>query len=198
MLRLVLALSVAFLFAAPASAVTQNVTCISSNPGCALPITVELIDLETQLEVKVTNDGKGSASIASLYFDTLTKALAQIVSVTGSPGVDFVEGFDPPNLPDGQNAGWPKQVPFGVYANGDPALVGIGAGESLSVIFDYADKALFWLSTEYDTEWRVGIYALDGDLPTSFISSVPEPGSLALLGAGGIALAAMARRRRAA
>jgi hypothetical protein len=99
---------------------------------------------DTQVLFQFHNDGPGNSSLTDIYFRDGTiisfNSLIDADENGGDPGVDFSEGANPPNPPQG-GGGWTSffttdsdSGPGGVLAhgvnNGDPS------GEVLGIVFD--------------------------------------------------------------
>lgn len=154
----------------------------------------------TQISFEFTNAGPAAMSITDIYFDDGTLlGIASIIN--GGSGVSFSQGSSPPNLPGGNTLAIPFNTTAGFSADSNPPAQpnGVNPGESVTIIFNliggmtYAD-AINALNTPGD-HLRIGIhvqgFANGGS--ESFVNNVPTPGSLALLGLGGLVAG---RRRR--
>jgi hypothetical protein len=151
----------------------------------------------TQVSFTFRNNGPLAMSITDVYFDDGT--LLGIASVVNFPGVSFTQGASPPNLPGGNLASPPFVTTAGFLADSNPPAQpnGINPGEQLQIIFDliggntYADTID---ALDGGSALRIGIHVqgFAGGGSESFINNVPTPGSIVLLGLGGL----LASRRR--
>jgi uncharacterized protein (TIGR03382 family) len=137
------------------------------------------------------NSGPDACSVANVYFDDIG-LLGSAVIGNGS-GVNFEAGGSPPDLPGGSGIGFVADQVFSAL-NPKPTN-GVNPGESLTLTF-----ALLGGSTLNDVvaamnngSLRVGMHVIAFANGESEGFVTPTPGSLALLGLGG--LAAFRRRR---
>jgi hypothetical protein len=149
MLRVGTAISLAFAFATPASAVVLGFDNISANnvtnaASGEAQLGVEVTDAgSNQVSFRFFNTGPAASSIADVYFDdgTLLGIAALIDAddgVGGDSGVDFTQFASPSNLPSANSVSPPFETTVGFSADSDsPAQPnGVNPGEELYVIFD--------------------------------------------------------------
>ena len=130
-IRLVL-LSAAMLFGSFAHATTVSFYCISNNSATncatgAAQLSVDVIDLGSQVQFNFYNSGPANSSIADVYFDDGSLlGIASLIDaddgIGGDSGVDFSEGASPSNLPSANNASPPFQTTAGFSADSDPPV----------------------------------------------------------------------------
>ena len=166
-----------------------------------------------QVLLFLENNGPDPCSITDVYFDNggSSTSFDTIVSlwdkddflmgVQGHPGVDFSLGAAPPDLPNGGSVGF--STTLGFAADSDPPAVanGVNPGEFLGIVIQLLPNETFedvWNAFESGT-MRVGVHVqgfADGG-SEAFVTTgeIPEPTTVALLGAGVLSLAMRSRRR---
>jgi len=206
--RLVARAAIVFALAAgatPAGAAVFNFSqCVSDNSAadCAIGSAQMTVGVTAQGANQVlfqfANTGPSASSITDLYFDD--GSLLDIASVVNGPGVDFSQNATPSNLPAGNNATPPFQTTAGFSADSNPPTQpnGVNPGEMLGIVFDLKPGKSFAnvLTDLGGRALRIGIhvqgYASGGS--ESFINQIPEPRPWALMAAGILVIAWMARR----
>lgn len=163
------------------------------------------------------NKGSSPCSITDVYFDNggssscfdniagLWDRDDPVFGISRHPGVDFSMGAAPPNLPGGNTVGF--NVTSGFAADSDdprPVGNGVNPGEFLGIVIRLIPgKTLADVWDAFESgEMRVGIHVqafADGG-SESFVTGgvggeIPEPTTVALLGAGVLSLAMRNKRR---
>ena len=148
----------------------------------------DIIELESLIDGAQANAGAGTGSLgtgsASMTFDDITNILSWDISWSGLSGPALVAHFHGAATPN-QNAA--VQVNFFAIAPGNPSI-----GSTVIDNFQAADL-LAGL-------WYINIHTANnpgGEIRGQvLVSSVPEPGTLALLGIGLFGMG-LARRKKA-
>ena len=215
MARLVL-LPAALLIGSLAQAATLDFFCITNNSAtdCAIgeaQLSVDVLDIGgNQVLFNINNNGPiDDAIVRQVYFDDGTLlGIASLVDsdegIGGDPGVDFSVDASPPDLPGGNSISPAFNVTAGFLGDADtpqPNVNGIGAGETLGIIFDlqagmtYAD-VIDDLTTG---ALRIGLHvqAFTSGGSESFVNNpIPVPAAVWLFGSGLLGLIGIARRRQ--
>jgi len=132
---------------------------------------------ESQLFIDITDVGNSRAlftfwneesgkdsSITQIYFENNGDLLDDIVSVTGSDGVDYLIAGRVGNLPGGNSLDPKFTADFEVYPSGPVAPNGINPGESLEVLFELTEGTSFdqlvaaLESDDQNSNMRVGFH----------------------------------------
>ena len=150
------------------------------------------------------NDGPEASSITDVYFDD--GALLGIAAIDNSdPGVSFLQGASPGNLPSANSAIPPFQTTAGFLADSDSPVQpsGVNPGEELGITFalisdlDFGD-VISAINLGFTDPWAIGnlrigihVQGFVGGGSESFILT-PAPGALILgmlgFGAAGLKL----------
>lgn len=183
-----------------------NIT--NNNPGDAAigeaQLSVEILDLGTQVRFNFTNIGPAASSITDVYFDD--GSLLGIASIINTPTlVEFSQLATPPDLPGGNLAVPPFVTTAGFSADSDPPVqpLGVNPGESLGIIFDLVGGGTCAgvVGELASGALRIGIHVqgFSSGGSESFINNgttvIPAPGALLLAGIGAGCLGWLRRRR---
>jgi hypothetical protein len=143
-----------------------------------------------------SNSGPEASAICDIYFDDDDGNLS-FDHFAGSGGVAFSVGAAPPILPGGEGIFTTDHA----YDSDAPVSQnGINPGEWLTMYFNLpADYSFAQLTTDLTSgAVRVGLHVqdfADGE-SESFVTRVPEPSALSLLGLGIIGMAVVLRRKK--
>lgn len=137
------------------------------------------------------NNGPEASAVSEIYFDD--GSLLGIASILNNPpGVVFVEGASPPELPGANLIEPPFEATIGFLAESTPPPVykGVNPGEEVGILFDLKPGGEFQdvLDELYSGTLRVGIHVIGfGCGGSESFVNVPEPATVCLLGLSGLA-----------
>lgn len=158
---------------------------------------VEVVDKDSYVDFKFTNDSLTDCSIARIYFQG--GAFLGEVEIIGGPGTSFSGYPKPHNLPGGKTLDPPFIATYELSMDSDPPVPknGINPGEWLIVKFDLINDGTFLNIVDeiYSGTLRIGAHVIgfDDGSSESAVNESPEPTTLSLLALGALALL---RRRR--
>jgi hypothetical protein len=197
------------MWASPAEAVLYGFTNITGNNA------VNAAAGEAQLFVDVTDPGAGQTrltftnvgaiamSITDIYVDDDGGNISGIASILNGPGVNFVTGAAPPNLPGGAGIGFSAN--FAAESSAPPTPNGVNPGETVAITFNLLGGVTFndVIADINAALLRIGIhvqgFANGGS--EAFVNTtpnpVPAPGA-ALLGLIGLGAVTGFKRRQSA
>jgi len=163
-----------------------------------------VVDVGGNAVFTFSNSGPEASSIAQIYFDNGSPSLtlASISGITNGPGVNFVEGASPGNLPGANNITPGFNTSFSLLASATaPASVnGVNPGEWVSILFNYVSGSTFAdvVGDLNSGALRVGMHVIgfDNGRSEAFVTPIPEPETYALMLAGLALLGFAARRKR--
>jgi len=154
----------------------------------------------TQIAFTFRNVGPAASSITDVYFDD-GAYVSGMASISSMPGVSFSPNASPPNVPGANNASPAFSTTVGLSADSNPPAQpnGVNPGEQVVLTLNlqhgktFADviAAMNMPRDNFRVAMHVQGFANGGS--ESFIHNVPTPGTLALMGLGGL-LAACRRR----
>ena len=174
----------------------ENIT--NNNAGDAAigeaQLFMDVAQNENGVTFTFTNIGSNASSITDIYFDDDVPLLT-FASFTQSTGVVFTVGANPGDLPGGNIYNFSSNYDYDSDSPAQPN--GVNPNESLQIQFTLTDGHSFQdvINALNNQSFRVGLhvqgFATGGseafinntDTPT-VPPSVPEPGTLLLLGAG--------------
>jgi PEP-CTERM motif-containing protein len=192
-----------------------------SNPGSTnagigeAQLSLDGVDFGTDLILlSLRNDGPNACSITDVYFDnggssSCFDSIVQLWDVDdyllllqGDTGVDFSLGANPPDLPGGGLFGFGATAGFTADSDSPTEANGVNPGEVLGIVIQLVPNKTWSdvLAAFESGTMRAGIHVQsfpDGG-SEAFITNgeIPEPTTMALLGAGVLSLAMRSRRRR--
>lgn len=182
-------------------AALYNFDCVSNNNAgnCAIVESQAVVDVTgtaSQVTFKFMNIGTGVSSITDIYFDNATGTpLTSFLSKTQSAGVIFGGNgtADPTNPPGGLFT-----ADFSFGAEPPPSSNGINntlaGSEWLSLVFAGNITTVLAALDSNALEVAIKVQAFtNGGSEVAVL--IPEPGTMALLGAGLLALGGMGRKR---
>jgi hypothetical protein len=196
-----LLLSVVALGSRSASATSFGFSCITNNNAgdCSIGQSQLKVDVTSVMgmgvQFELTNSGPAQSTIAGVYWDDQSSLLASIASISNM-GVSFSANGSPPDLPGGNSINPAFSADFRVNANAPPPMNGVNPGDTLDVVFNLASGvSVSDVIAALDSgALRVGVHVINfASGGSESLVTVPEPGSLLLLGAG---VAWLARRGR--
>jgi len=200
-------------FAPAASSTTIAFSqCVTDNNAGDCAIAFDQISLDVtsdgddQVLFDFANTGSEMLTLARIYFDD--GSLMELLSISNGGGVNFT--FDPfpgPNdLPGGENAldqfGNPDPfvttLGFLSGATAPPPTNGLEPGENVVLTFELAQGQTIddILAELGDGTLRVGVHLINfASGGSESLTTIPEPGTFAMLGLGILGLGVIARRR---
>lgn len=153
-----------------------------------------------------SNTGAVASSVEQVFFDDGVLAGAA-VTIQNGLGVSFSQDGSAGNLPGGNSITPQFDTSFSFSANPPPSMNGVNPGETLGLVFSGGSVSLANVLNELNSgQLRVGLHVIafaNGGsesyvnrpgLPP-IVGPIPEPGTLALLGSGLLALGGIARRK---
>lgn len=157
---------------------------------------------DRQIVFTFSNNGSEASSICDIYFEDAKPVDLVFDHFDQSNGVEFTVGANPAKLPGGKNVSFSTAYSYDSDSPRQPN--GINPGESLDIIFDYVTSQDY--NTNYksiiaslnSSDLRVGIHVqgFNRDGSESFVNSVPEPTTTALLGISLLLLGFLPKRKK--
>lgn len=200
-------------FAPAASSTTIAFSqCVTDNNAGDCAIAFDQISLDVtsdgddQVLFDFANTGSEMLTLARIYFDD--GSLMELLSISNGGGVNFTFDVDvgPNDLPGGENAldqfGNPDPfvttLGFLSGATAPPPTNGLEPGENVVLTFELAGGTTIddILAELGDGTLRVGVHLINfASGGSESLTTIPEPGTFAMLGLGILGLGVIARRR---
>ncbi len=194
-----------------ASADLYTFGCITNNSAanCAAgeaQLTMDVSSFGSGVRFLFSNTGAVASSVEQVFFDdgVLT---GSTMTIQNGVGVDFSQDATAGTLPGGNSIAPQFNTTFSFSAEPPPSTNGINPGETLGLVFSGGSVSLSNVLANLNSgDLRVGLHVIafasggsEGfvnrpGLPP-LVGPIPEPGTMALLASGLLALGGVARRK---